>query len=140
MGRKRGAFFPLLCWILLAYAVSSGKQNRKLRQPLHIKKVVLDINRVPEERLCLLPGIGAGRARRIVDERARKGFFRSPEDLIERVDGMGPRVVKRILPFIIFGKPGAEPHLSTRDANIKGIAGKRDTKGGKGCPQGRSGS
>jgi hypothetical protein len=50
----------------------------------------LDLNEATVEQLARLPGVGMGLARRIVDERQRRGRFDGPEGL-RAVLGMGPR-------------------------------------------------
>jgi len=50
----------------------------------------LDLNEATAEQLSRLPGIGMGLARRIVEERQRRGRFDGPEGL-RAVLGMGPR-------------------------------------------------
>jgi len=49
------------------------------------------VNFCPEEELAAVPGITARRARSIVDERVRRGPFRGMDDLVERVEGLGPK-------------------------------------------------
>src|SRR5690606_1678075 len=49
----------------------------------------IDLNEATLEELQALPGIGPGLARRIVEERERRGPFTSLEDLA-RVRGIGP--------------------------------------------------
>ena len=50
----------------------------------------LDLNAATAEQLARLPGVGPGLARRIVEERQRRGRFDGPEGL-RSVLGMGPR-------------------------------------------------
>lgn len=59
----------------------------------------LAVNRASAEELAALPGIGPIRAEAIVDDRARNGPFRSPDDLT-RVKGIGPATVERIRPLV----------------------------------------
>ena len=60
----------------------------------------LDINTATAAELEILPGIGEVLAGRIVDYRETNGFFSSPEDLLN-VDGIGPKTLESILPYII---------------------------------------
>jgi len=46
-----------------------------------------------------LPGIGPEMAQRILDDRRRRGPFRTPEDL-RRVPGIGPKKLARIAPLV----------------------------------------
>ena len=50
----------------------------------------LDLNEATAEQLARLPGVGPGLARRIVEERQRRGRFEGPEGL-RSVLGLGPR-------------------------------------------------
>lgn len=58
----------------------------------------LDINRASAEELELLPRIGPTLAARILEDRERRGPFRSVADLA-RVRGIGPRTVEGIAPL-----------------------------------------
>ncbi len=60
----------------------------------------LDVNAASAEALDALPGVGAGLAGRIVEERERVGPFDTVEDL-ERVKGIGPATVERLAPFVV---------------------------------------
>lgn len=59
----------------------------------------LDVNRAAVAELAALPGVGPGLAQRIVEERARRGRFDSPEAL-RYVLGMGPKKLAAIRRFI----------------------------------------
>lgn len=59
----------------------------------------LDVNHADAAALARLPGVGAGLAQRIVEERERRGGFDSPEAL-RYVLGMGPKKLAAIRPFI----------------------------------------
>ena len=59
----------------------------------------LDVNRAGAADLARLPGVGAGLAQRIVEERERRGRFDSPEAL-RYVLGMGPKKLAAIRRFI----------------------------------------
>lgn len=62
----------------------------------------IDLNRAHASELELLPGIGPSLARAIVEDRAANGPFASLDDL-QRVDGIGPRTVVRVRPFVVIG-------------------------------------
>jgi competence protein ComEA len=55
----------------------------------------VDLNRAETWLLQALPGIGEGRARLIVDYRARNGPFRSIDDLL-KIEGFGKSTVDKI--------------------------------------------
>ena len=61
----------------------------------------IDPNRAPAEDLELLPGIGPGLARRIVEERESHGPFKEASDLA-RVKGIGSSLVSRLGPHLRF--------------------------------------
>jgi len=65
----------------------------------------LDLNRADSTELDLVDGIGPALASRILAERARRGGFRRPEDLLA-VRGIGPRTLAKLLPQLAVG---AEP-------------------------------
>ncbi|HUG37678.1 MAG TPA: helix-hairpin-helix domain-containing protein [Candidatus Limnocylindrales bacterium] len=50
----------------------------------------LDLNQASLEQIARLPGVGPGLARRILDERERRGRFDSP-DALRSVLGLGPK-------------------------------------------------
>lgn len=59
----------------------------------------ININTAGVEELDQLVGIGPALARRIVEDRQRRGPFARPEDLI-RVAGIGPKNLAKIMPRI----------------------------------------
>ena len=59
----------------------------------------VDINRAGIRELSGLPGLSDPIAREIVAERARRGGFRRPQDLLA-VRGIKEKRLKKILPFI----------------------------------------
>lgn len=62
----------------------------------------IDVNRASAQELDSLPGIGAVLARRIVEERELNGPFRGLAEL-ERVRGIGPRLLERLAPHATAG-------------------------------------
>jgi len=54
-----------------------------------------------QEDLELLPGIGPGLARRIIETRQTEGPFAKPEELL-KVSGIGPRSLSRLTPYLSF--------------------------------------
>jgi competence protein ComEA len=59
----------------------------------------ININTATAEELDLLPDIGPTRATAIVAYRTTYGPFSSVEDLLN-VDGIGPKILEKILPYI----------------------------------------
>ena len=64
----------------------------------------IDVNSAEEAQLDLLPGIGPRLAARIVHERSSEGPFASVDDL-ERVSGLGPRLIERLRPYAVAEAP-----------------------------------
>lgn len=66
---------------------------------------VVDLNRATLAELLALPGIGEGRARKILAHRLRRPF-RRPSDLL-RVRGIGRSLYRQLRPWIRVERPGA---------------------------------
>jgi competence protein ComEA len=64
----------------------------------------LPLNRVGEDALAALPGIGPSKAAAIVSDRQAKGPFSSVADL-QRVRGIGPKTLKALAPFLTVDEP-----------------------------------
>lgn len=60
---------------------------------------VVDLNQADLAALERLPGIGPAMARRILEDRAARGPYARPEDLL-RVKGIGPATLARLRPFL----------------------------------------
>lgn len=67
--------------------------------------VKIDLNTASAAELEALPRIGPSLARRIVEDRAAKGPFRTVEEL-DRVKGVGKRTVELLRPFATAGGGG----------------------------------
>ena len=59
----------------------------------------VDINTADWPELALLPNVGETLARRIVESREAEGPFRTFDDL-DRVRGIGPKTLERMLPYL----------------------------------------
>ncbi len=59
----------------------------------------VDLNRASADELARLPGVGPALARRIVEERERRGGFDSPEAL-RGILGLGPKKLAAIRPLL----------------------------------------
>ena len=82
-GRQRSS--PVLRWDV---AVDAARQ--------------VDVNAADVAELERLPGVGPALARRIVEERERRGPFQSPEALT-RVRGIGPKTVEAVKDYVKAG-------------------------------------
>lgn len=60
---------------------------------------LLNINTATVDELCLLPGIGKGTAKKIVDYRKQNGVFIVLEDLLE-IKGIGKSTLDKIKDYI----------------------------------------
>ena len=63
----------------------------------------LDLNQASVEQIARLPGIGPGLARRILEERERRGRFDSPEAL-RQILGLGPKKLAALRDLITVGE------------------------------------
>jgi len=63
-------------------------------------RYVVDINAAAWPEIAQLPGIGETLARRIVESRENRGPFLDHEDLQRRVQGIGPRRLDTIRPYL----------------------------------------
>jgi competence protein ComEA len=78
---------------LRPYAVFSGRPRVTVAQSAAAARV--RINTAGAEELMTLPGIGPHLAAAIVEDRARRGPFRTVQELA-RVSGIGPGIVRRL--------------------------------------------
>jgi competence ComEA-like helix-hairpin-helix protein len=59
----------------------------------------VNVNTATQEELELLPGIGASRARAVIETRKERGGFKSVDELVE-VKGIGEASLERMRPFV----------------------------------------
>ncbi len=60
---------------------------------------VVNVNTASTEELAMLPGVGAARARAIVELRQQRGGFKRVEELLE-VKGIGDASLAKLRPYI----------------------------------------
>ncbi|WP_428305859.1 ComEA family DNA-binding protein [Lacipirellula sp.] len=70
------------------------------RAPPLTAQFQVNVNQADWPELIQLPGVGRTLAERLVAEREEHGQFRSLEEL-SRVDGIGPRTIDRIRPYLL---------------------------------------
>ena len=63
-------------------------------------KFQVNVNQADWPELMQLPGVGRTLAERLIAEREERGEFQSVEELT-RVDGIGPRTIERIRPYLL---------------------------------------
>lgn len=63
-------------------------------------KFQVNVNKADWPELMQLPGVGRTLAERIIAEREERGAFHRVEELT-RVDGIGPRTIDRIRPYLL---------------------------------------
>ncbi len=83
----------------LVAAGDSAIEDRERRSRPFEPGETIDPNIAGEEELDRLPGVGAARAARIVQEREENGPFGGVEELV-RVPGIGPASIERLRPFL----------------------------------------
>ncbi|MEO7320588.1 MAG: ComEA family DNA-binding protein [Nitrosospira sp.] len=76
----------------------------------------VNINTATQAELETLQGIGPAKAKAIVDHRKKNGPFRSPNDL-EKVNGIGPGIMKRLRKDIAIGVAATGGANGTRKEN-----------------------
>lgn len=86
----------MLSVVLLGLSMSTQAQEgqeAKGEQAVVGQLATVNINQADAKQLTALPGIGAVKAKAIVDYRQQHGPFKNVEDLI-KVDGIGAQTVK----------------------------------------------
>lgn len=98
---------PSIADSLLVAGDSAMAEKERRSRPL-IDGETIDPNTASEEELDRLPGIGASKARRLVEDRLTRGPFANAAALA-RVPGLGPGSVERLAPFLRFDSRTALP-------------------------------
>jgi competence protein ComEA len=97
--------------VLTWHAWRSWDQTVKPVVPSAVEELSyqIDLNGAEAAELDLLPGLGPTLTARIVEDRRLRGPFRTLSEL-ERVPGMGPRLVEGLGPYVSLKLPGAPRH------------------------------
>ncbi len=100
-----GLVVLFLSYLEIRYRVGAGDQFRiknaveKIEQPVR-----MDINTARGYELQLLPGIGPKTAQGVIQDRKENGPYGDLEDL-DRVDGIGPKTVEKLRPYVMCRPP-----------------------------------
>ena len=84
-----------------ASAVQSPRARAPAAPPANPRP--LDLNRASADEISRLPGVGPSLARRIVEERDRRGRFETSDNL-RGILGMGPKKLAALLPLVTVGE------------------------------------
>jgi len=108
------SFVVLMCGLVV---VTYWSRPLDLHQivPMHTGSRV-DLNTADVGTLALLPGIGPGLGRRIIEYREHHGGLTRVEQL-QKVSGIGPVRLSRVSPFVICGRSTgkAKSHLPIKN-------------------------
>lgn len=80
--------------------VQAGAWRAEAMDQVLVIGLPVDVNTASPLALEAIPGVGAGRARAIVEERDRGGPYRTVDEL-DRVPGIGPATVDALRPFVV---------------------------------------
>jgi competence protein ComEA len=98
-----GLVFLALAGMGVYWVVQGGLRGELIEidraEPL-VARFQVDVNSAGWPELSQVPEIGETLARRIVESRAVAGRFGDHEDLL-RVNGIGPRTLERMKPFLL---------------------------------------
>lgn len=92
----------------------SGKLSNNA-SPEFLAKHPLDLNRITQEQLEALPGVGPSLASRVLDYRKANGGFKSVDEL-DNVKGIGEKKLEDLRPLLrVEGEKSASKNASTAD-------------------------
>ena len=97
MGSTRRAGARALAGLLVLSVLALGLTSPAHAAPGLSGKV--NVNTATQEELEMLPGIGASRARAVIDARKQRGGFEHVDDLLE-VKGIGQASLEQLRPFV----------------------------------------
>lgn len=118
---------PSITDSLLAAGDSVVEASARRSRPFAAGETI-DPNVASEEELDRLPGVGASRALRIVEEREQNGLFASIDDLT-RVPGIGARSLERLRPHLRVASSGSGPRARVTEGGGTGRSPVSDVPG-----------
>jgi len=86
-------------WYIWRATTSPGLIDIDRTEPV-VSKLVVNVNTADAAELMLLPSIGKVLASHIVEERLANGLFRNPAQFDNRIDGIGPLTLSKVVPFL----------------------------------------
>jgi len=106
-GLREGTFLPGEQRLAPNSGISVTKEGGELRVRQHeipssfkiTLGIPISINRVSEQGLTALPGIGKNVAKAIVEESAKRGGFKSLDEIME-IPGIGPKFYSKMNPYL----------------------------------------
>jgi len=101
--------------VLLSIAPAWAQTGAKSVAPSAGLVGVVNVNTATPDELQLLPGIGPGRARAIVEYRTEHGSFEKIEDLLG-VTGIGEKALERMRPNVALSGKTTAAKPSRKDA------------------------
>lgn len=88
-----GLGLTLLMWNWF-WSAPNERVPGTITHQVEVPGIQIDINTAAQAEFMLLDGIGPALAKRIIEDRAQRGPFRSVNDL-DRVKGIGPKLIEK---------------------------------------------
>ncbi len=108
MQKQTHSLWRALRSLLLVFGIVLSMSNAVLAADGNSFHGVVNINTATSAELQLLPGIGESRAKLILEERSRRGGFKSVDDLLA-VKGIGEKSLENLKPYLVLdGKTTAK--------------------------------
>ena len=99
IARRLSLFVAFVCLLTASEALAAPGQRaaRKARFVVELTGTN-NLNTATEAQLALLPGVGASKARRIVEHRAKRKFTSTAQ--VMRVKGIGKKTYRKLKPHL----------------------------------------
>ncbi len=78
----------------------------------------LDLNQATAEQFEMLPGLGPKKAQALVEFRTKSGGFKNVQQIV-RVKGIGPKMFKRLQPYLFVGALSSRTSARPAQADSK---------------------